>query len=309
MEWSKVAIDVLIEAYSRESCLYNNKSPSYHNKHARHVAMENVREALKEIRPSTTNGDIINKMKSLRTTFVAELNKVNNSKKSGAGMDEVYKPSIWYFEKLMFLKDYVQPRKGTSSAALSINKVNNSKKSGAGMDEVYKPSIWYFEKLMFLKDYVQPRKGTSSAALSRTHDASQGTANRVEFTCESVPTLDEVPVVGDWEVMTPVPSTSNDLPPQLIASPNQPSPHERSISRGQKRKLIVQEEDKLLQQATSVLDSVTKDKQQLSDLDAFGVFVSSALKQLKKKTLVFQGKREIFDVILNLQEEDHRLSE
>ncbi|XP_068082632.1 uncharacterized protein [Anabrus simplex] len=229
--------------------------------------MDNVREALKEIRPSTTNGDIINKMKSLRTTFVAELNKVNNSKTSGAGMDEVYKPSIWYFEKLMFLKDY-----------------------------------------------VQPRKGTSSAALSRTHDASQGTANRVEFTCEAVPTLDEVPVVGDWEVMTPVPSTSSDLPPQLIASlspssPNQPSPHERSISRGQKRKLIVQEEDKLLQQATSVLDSVAKEKQQLSDLDAFGVFVSSALKQLKKKSLVFQGKREIFDVILNLQEEDHRLCE
>ncbi|XP_067006578.2 zinc finger protein 528 isoform X1 [Anabrus simplex] len=112
--------------------------------------------------------------------------------------------------------------------------------------------------------------------------------------------------------MTSVPSTSSDLPPLAIvslspSSPNQPSPRERSISRGQKRTLIVKEEDELLQQATSVLDSVTRAKQQLSDLDAVGLFVSSSLKQLKNEALVIQGKRKIFDVILSLQEEDLRL--
>ncbi|XP_067014185.2 uncharacterized protein [Anabrus simplex] len=134
----------------------------------------------------------------------------------------------------------------------------------------------------------------------------EGDVIKVELTCEGVPSLDKVPAVGDCEVMTPVPSTSSHLPSLLIASPS-PSPRKRSISRGQKRKLIVQEEEKLLQQATSVLDSVIRKKQQLSDLDAVGLFVSSSLKQLKNKALVIQGKREIFDVIQSLQEEDHRL--
>ena len=115
MEWCKAAIDTLLEAYSEEECLYNNKSPLYHNKRARLRALENVCKALKYIRPCKT-ADIVNKMKSLRTTFVAELHKVNNSKASSVGLDDVYQPSIWYFEKMMFLKDYVQPRKSVGNA-------------------------------------------------------------------------------------------------------------------------------------------------------------------------------------------------
>ena len=35
MEWCKVTIDALVEAYSKEECLCNNESPLYHNKQAR----------------------------------------------------------------------------------------------------------------------------------------------------------------------------------------------------------------------------------------------------------------------------------
>ena len=115
MEWCRRSIDILIEAYSKEECLYDNKSRFYHNKRARQRALENVCEALKDIRPCESS-DIVNKMKSLRTTFVAELNKIINSKARGVGMDDVYTPSLWYFEKLMFLIDHVQSRKSISYA-------------------------------------------------------------------------------------------------------------------------------------------------------------------------------------------------
>lgn len=115
MEWSRLAVEHLIDAYNMETCLYNTKSPNYHNKHARKEALDRISSALKDVRPSTAN-DIMAKMKSLRTTFVAELNKIKQSKKSGAGVGQIYKPSIWYFERLYFLNDHVTPRRGTSNA-------------------------------------------------------------------------------------------------------------------------------------------------------------------------------------------------
>ena len=104
MEWNRLAVEGLIEAYREENCLYNTKSPNYHNKHYRKEALERITNVLKDVRPSTTGVDIMAKMKSLRTSFVAELNKIKQSTKSGAGSGQIYKPTIWYFEKLQFLR-------------------------------------------------------------------------------------------------------------------------------------------------------------------------------------------------------------
>lgn len=35
--------------------------------------------------------------------------------KSGAGTDDIYKPNLWYFDSLMFLKDHEMPRSSISS--------------------------------------------------------------------------------------------------------------------------------------------------------------------------------------------------
>ena len=120
MEWSRLAVENLIDAYKEETCLFNVKSPNYHNKHARKEALERIVTTLKDTRPSTTAAEITSKMKSLRTSFVAELNKIRQSKKSGAGLEEMYKPTLWYFEKLHFLRDHVLPRRGTCSAEVNL---------------------------------------------------------------------------------------------------------------------------------------------------------------------------------------------
>ncbi|KAK8393608.1 hypothetical protein O3P69_006728 [Scylla paramamosain] len=38
-----------------------------------------------------------------------------NSVKSGAGSDDVYKPSLWYFDELAFLRDQELQQEGVSS--------------------------------------------------------------------------------------------------------------------------------------------------------------------------------------------------
>ncbi|XP_049816569.1 uncharacterized protein LOC126263519 [Schistocerca nitens] len=53
-------------------------------------------------------------MHNLRTQFKVEHAKVKSTKSSGAGMNDIYKPSLWYYEKLMFLADHCLPRKSTA---------------------------------------------------------------------------------------------------------------------------------------------------------------------------------------------------
>lgn len=55
------------------------------------------------------------KIANLRTIFKKELNKINDSKRSGAGADQVYVPRLWYFESLRFLADQEEARPSVSS--------------------------------------------------------------------------------------------------------------------------------------------------------------------------------------------------
>lgn len=60
---------------------------------------------LKEHDP-TANIDLTKrKMNTLRSNFRRELKKQMHSRKSGAGADEIYEPTVWYFKDLDFLKD------------------------------------------------------------------------------------------------------------------------------------------------------------------------------------------------------------
>ncbi|CAJ0957693.1 unnamed protein product [Ranitomeya imitator] len=61
--------------------------------------------------PETVDENIVRKkIQALRTVFKQEVNKVEKSKKSGAGTDEVYVPKLWYYDLMAFTRDQEIPR-------------------------------------------------------------------------------------------------------------------------------------------------------------------------------------------------------
>ena len=105
----------IIGMYHELPCLWKVKSKDYSNKIAKNKAYDKLVEKFKEVNPSATREDVVNKIKSMRTVWKKECKKVESSKKSGSGEDEIYVPSLWYYDLLEFLKDQEIPSKGLSS--------------------------------------------------------------------------------------------------------------------------------------------------------------------------------------------------
>jgi hypothetical protein len=55
------------------------------------------------------------KVDSIRASFRKELRRVRDSKRSGLSADDVYKPTLWYFDLLLFTADQDIPRKSKSN--------------------------------------------------------------------------------------------------------------------------------------------------------------------------------------------------
>lgn len=101
-----------IELYRARPCLWKIKSKDYSNKILKEDAYGALIEKLKEINEEAQKDDVIKKINSLRSCFRKEFKRMMDSKKSGASSDDIYKPKLWYFELLLFLKDQEIPRQG-----------------------------------------------------------------------------------------------------------------------------------------------------------------------------------------------------
>ncbi|PIO19629.1 hypothetical protein AB205_0095150, partial [Aquarana catesbeiana] len=55
------------------------------------------------------------KICSLRSTYRKELQKVHKSMRSGAAAEDVYVPSLWYYNKMHFLEDQMKDRESLST--------------------------------------------------------------------------------------------------------------------------------------------------------------------------------------------------
>ncbi|XP_067635077.1 uncharacterized protein [Eurosta solidaginis] len=79
---------------------------------------------MQEIDGRITINDLKKKWKGLRTQYLQECRSVQNSQKSGAGLDDIYRPRLWCFDQLKFLQSHVKLRK-------SVNSVNTKHASDA----------------------------------------------------------------------------------------------------------------------------------------------------------------------------------
>ena len=88
-KWSSEQINVLIDAYKEEPCLYATNTPNYHNRNLRTAALNRVSNAVLRLRP-TTPKECASKFHNLRNQFNIEHSKVKSSLKSGTGTDDVF---------------------------------------------------------------------------------------------------------------------------------------------------------------------------------------------------------------------------
>ncbi|KAG5896537.1 hypothetical protein JTB14_030742 [Gonioctena quinquepunctata] len=104
-----------IDIYRKLPCLWKVKSKSYSNRHEKNKAYEKLLLFYKQTDPNATIDSVKKKINNLRCTFRKELKKLRKSKRSGEGSDNVYVPTLWYFNLLMFTADQEEPRTSISN--------------------------------------------------------------------------------------------------------------------------------------------------------------------------------------------------
>lgn len=107
---SKDFLIEFIDIYKENPCLWQIKNKDYSNKQKKSAAYLQLVQKLNEVENNPTKDGVVKKINSLRTCFRKEYRKVLASEKSGAGTDDLYKPSLWYYDLLLFLIDQEEPR-------------------------------------------------------------------------------------------------------------------------------------------------------------------------------------------------------
>ena len=105
-------LNEFIHMYCKYLCLWIVNSKEYSDRVKKNLAYEYLTTKLKEIDPDANKEKFVKKINSLRSCLRKELNKVNDSKTSGARADDTYTLSLWYFQELLLLTDQEAPRMG-----------------------------------------------------------------------------------------------------------------------------------------------------------------------------------------------------
>ena len=90
-----------IQLYRDCPALWKVKSDEYKNRKLKSECYVKLIDKIREIDPNATRSTVTKKINGLRSNYRRELRKVMNSGGGGGG---AYKPSLWYFHDLAFLR-------------------------------------------------------------------------------------------------------------------------------------------------------------------------------------------------------------
>lgn len=120
---NKENVRKLVLLYQQHPCLYVTKCADYHNRTKREQALQIICNQYKEVTGQSLTTEVAKKkINNLRSQYLDYLNKIKQSKTSGASTDDVYKPTWWLFEDMSFLDAHIAQRKGESSITVSNDK-------------------------------------------------------------------------------------------------------------------------------------------------------------------------------------------
>ncbi|KAJ8976164.1 hypothetical protein NQ317_002052 [Molorchus minor] len=95
-------IRALLTAYKEHSILWDKNHPQYRNRTERSKALQELIEISRRYTPEADEDFVKVKVDSLRSTFRREWRKVCLSKTKATESEDVYKPTLWYYNLLLF---------------------------------------------------------------------------------------------------------------------------------------------------------------------------------------------------------------
>ncbi|KAF5308389.1 hypothetical protein FQR65_LT06209 [Abscondita terminalis] len=102
--WTRV-----IEVYRDRPHMWDKKNKQYFNRDMRQQTFEMMFEIFREFQQDIDLSHFKKKFENMRTSYARELKKVNASKQTGTGSDDVYKPSLWYYKLFDFFEETSEP--------------------------------------------------------------------------------------------------------------------------------------------------------------------------------------------------------
>ncbi|PIO24932.1 hypothetical protein AB205_0142200, partial [Aquarana catesbeiana] len=104
-----------IEKYREMRNLWEVKHPQYYIKPVRKATLQRLLAFVQTFIPEATVEIVDRKIGILRNMYRSEHNKIQTSLRSGASADYVYRPRLWYYNKLRFLDDQTAARESLST--------------------------------------------------------------------------------------------------------------------------------------------------------------------------------------------------
>jgi hypothetical protein len=104
-----------IRVYQSQPCLWRIKSKDFHDKTKRDAAYDMLLQKYRLIGLSADTDAVVKKINAFRTNYRREKKKVEESRHSGIGTDEIYEPTLWYYHLFDFLGDQDTPRSYSST--------------------------------------------------------------------------------------------------------------------------------------------------------------------------------------------------
>ncbi|XP_046977370.1 uncharacterized protein LOC124543255 [Vanessa cardui] len=95
----------IFEIYKEMPHLWDKKNKNYMNKEMRNDSFRILLEIYKDLDKEATVEVLKNLISNKRTSFYRELKKVKTGTQTGSGTEDLYIPTLWYFDLLMFLED------------------------------------------------------------------------------------------------------------------------------------------------------------------------------------------------------------
>lgn len=123
MKWNTRDIIEFLSIYEQYPILWNIKNKEYCNTKLKDESYKNLLVKLNE-KQLTEGMDLKQlkaKIKSIKDVYRQEINKIEKSKKSGCGTEEVYTPKLVWFNEAKFLAEVVATRMSKSNHVSILN--------------------------------------------------------------------------------------------------------------------------------------------------------------------------------------------